>query len=444
MAEYVDKKAKLWLNIYGNTLEKNPVIDFNGSLFVFTGLTGKRDAKNHPIVKKVIEKGGQYRSSVSGRTNYLIVNPTDAGATKIEEVLRQRQEGKNIKIILLEDLENALEGRTSSPAEKRNAADSTENACGEQSGTEMKAQTEIINNGQYTLAQQCFADIQAGDSLSFGCYKGEDIEWQVLKREVNKALLISKYALDCIQYHNGSNHYTLKTCTLHKWLNRDFLDSAFSEEEQGIILAERVMRGYNPMYDSQSYVAREKVFLLSIQEARKYFRTDESRRCAPTAYAIKQGAAISNKYTTDDKATCWWWLRTNGYNYSRNAFVDAGGWVNFFGYRHDSPYACVRPALWISLPIGASDSANSDGMSKSLKEVFMLLENGEFENAKVLAEQSLMYAPECAEAYLAILMAELKIKKREDLKYLPKKYETSLIYQNILRFSDNAFGIELK
>jgi GNAT superfamily N-acetyltransferase len=60
--------------------ESNPHIEFNGKLFVFSGF-GHASEKEHPIVKKVIEKGGQYRSKVSGLTNYLVVDPSDAGSS---------------------------------------------------------------------------------------------------------------------------------------------------------------------------------------------------------------------------------------------------------------------------------------------------------------------------------------------------------------------------
>ena len=47
-------------------------------------------------------------------TNYLVVNPGYGGQSKIVAVMEQLQRGKNIKVILLEDLEKALEGKISS------------------------------------------------------------------------------------------------------------------------------------------------------------------------------------------------------------------------------------------------------------------------------------------------------------------------------------------
>lgn len=110
--ERTREAAAEWMDKYGSYVEKNPNIDFNGTLFVFSGLAGHWAEKDHPTVQKVIEKGGQYRSKVSGLTNYLVVNPGDAGSSKIVAVMEQLQKGKNVKVILLSDLEAAL-GSTS-------------------------------------------------------------------------------------------------------------------------------------------------------------------------------------------------------------------------------------------------------------------------------------------------------------------------------------------
>lgn len=110
-AKYEEEQAKYaerWLQKYGKYVETNPLIDINGSLFVFTGLGHAGPKKENPVVQKLIEKGGQYRSSISGRTNYLVVNPREAGESKIEAVLEQREKGTDIKVIFLEDLKKAL------------------------------------------------------------------------------------------------------------------------------------------------------------------------------------------------------------------------------------------------------------------------------------------------------------------------------------------------
>ena len=102
------KAAEEWLAEFGEYVEKNPSISFDGTLFVFSGFVGHSGDKYHPIIEKVLKKGGQYRSKVSGITDYLIVNPPEAGASKADAAIEQQEKGKKVKIILLEDLEKFL------------------------------------------------------------------------------------------------------------------------------------------------------------------------------------------------------------------------------------------------------------------------------------------------------------------------------------------------
>ena len=98
--------SELWLDEFGAYVEVEPHIDFDEKLFVFTGLT-----KSHDAVKQVLAKGGVYRSSISSKTDYLIVNPDNAGKTKISAAIEQKQKGSLIKVILLEDLLSSTTGK---------------------------------------------------------------------------------------------------------------------------------------------------------------------------------------------------------------------------------------------------------------------------------------------------------------------------------------------
>ena len=73
---------------------------------------------------------------------------------------------------------------------------------------------------QYQIA--LIAEAEIGSYVFFGSYEQdndtsngkEDIEWIVLAKEGNKALVISKYALDCKQYHPSMSDITWETCSL--------------------------------------------------------------------------------------------------------------------------------------------------------------------------------------------------------------------------------------
>jgi len=190
-----------------------------------------------------------------------------------------------------------------------------------------------------------------GDIIKFGKYEQdndtsngkEDIEWLVLEKENNRILVISKYALDAQPYNATHSYITWQYCTLRSWLNDTFLNNAFTSAQKSKIPTVTVIAEDNPKGTDAGSDTRDKVFLLSISEANKYFSSDSERICYATSYAIAQGAKKSYN------AYCWW-LRTPGsihgqyaaYVYSDGSVHDVGNSVLTYGF-------AVRPALWIEL-----------------------------------------------------------------------------------------------
>lgn len=200
---------------------------------------------------------------------------------------------------------------------------------------------------------------QVGSYATFGTYPqtsaGTDataIEWLVLDYDAkgNRALLISRYVLDCELYNASKMSVTWETCTLRKWLNNDFFSKAFSSQQQTAILTTTVdnskSQGY---YDTNGgNNTQDKVFLLSYAEAWKYFKSDDARMCAPTDYAIKQGALTSSSYIVDGREACWWWwLRSPGKSSTSACSVNYLGACNYYIVSYDND--AVRPALWLDL-----------------------------------------------------------------------------------------------
>ena len=207
---------------------------------------------------------------------------------------------------------------------------------------------------QYQIA--LISEAEIGSYVFFGSYEQdndtsngkEDIEWIVLAKEGNKALVISKYALDCKQYHPSMSDITWETCSLRKWLNGPFLDT-FRVEERNSIIDTTVTADKNPSYStSPGNDVTDKVFLLSITEVNKYFSSDEARVCAPTDYAKAQGVWTSSSNSTGGRAACWW-LRSPGSLSDHAAVVHGSGSVNISGRAVFNVLGGVRPAMWIDL-----------------------------------------------------------------------------------------------
>jgi len=167
----------------------------------------------------------------------------------------------------------------------------------------------------------------------------------VLEKNEMSLLLVSKQALDCQQYNTSHTDVTWENCSLRKWMNGTFLNNAFSAEEQAQIQSTNVSAGKNPNYSTNpGNATTDKVFLLSIREAEKYFTSDSARKCKPTKYAVANGA-----YVNSDDGNCWWWLRSPGDSQLYAADVGFGSSVRYRGDFVNCVDICVRPALWINL-----------------------------------------------------------------------------------------------
>ena len=170
----------------------------------------------------------------------------------------------------------------------------------------------------------------------------------MLESDEETALLISRYALDCKQYNEKFEDTTWETCTLRSWLNNEFFNKAFSAEEKQYILQSDVSADKNPEYSTNpGNATKDNMFLLSIVEANKYFKSDDARKCAPTDYAIQQGAYTSDSYKVEGRKACWWWLRSPGYISDLAALVHTDG--SFDDYDVYSSSTAVRPCVRVRL-----------------------------------------------------------------------------------------------
>ncbi len=191
-----------------------------------------------------------------------------------------------------------------------------------------------------TIVEPLYTD--NGDTITFGHYEQdnnltngkEPIEWIVLEREGDKALIISKYSLDVKPFHNSDEDVKWEDSSLRKWLTNDFFYTAFNSDEIELIQETTIPENY----------IKEKIFLLNVEEAKKYFDSDKEREAKATEYAKANGVYIS-----DGVEYCWWWLRSSGMDLQTAADVLKDGVVNTRGADVDNNYGTVRPALWIKL-----------------------------------------------------------------------------------------------
>ena len=210
--------------------------------------------------------------------------------------------------------------------------------------------------------------IKKGDYVKFGRYpqtaEGNDmtpIEWLVLEVQGNKVLLLSRYGMDAKPYNTEWGNFTWEKCTLRRWLNKEFMNKAFSSAEQKKILMTKVdnsqSQGYSGWNTSGGNNTEDKLFLLSCGEAHKYLgvtREDDQNikaRLSPTEYVKRKGAWTSSlNKTADGTEAGWWWLRSPGDpHFSRTTAARVHPDGSLSSGSEDYSGCFIRPALWVSV-----------------------------------------------------------------------------------------------
>ncbi|MCD7828230.1 MAG: leucine-rich repeat domain-containing protein [Clostridiales bacterium] len=162
--------------------------------------------------------------------------------------------------------------------------------------------------------------------------------------------------------------------SIRAWLNDDFYNAAFSEEEQSVIfdtaVTNRACDTCYAEYDSEN--TSDKVFLLSYEEALNSdygfsedgTAADSSKRSSPTDYAKAQGIHIYgdnedniNPNLIGKSLTL---LRTASFdsNYICMIYYD-GSVDNYIGYAYDCSLG-VRPALKLDLQSGCVETPTEE------------------------------------------------------------------------------------
>lgn len=231
--------------------------------------------------------------------------------------------------------------------------------------------------------------LSAGDIIAFGHYEQdndlsngtEEIEWLVLDVDEESALLLSMYGLDAKPYNKEKGAVTWESCTLRSWLNGEFLEAAFTEDERQAILTAAVdnskEQGYSKWTTDGGNNTEDQVFLLSYAEAWNYFTEDISRTCKSTAYAIAQGA-----YVNSSNGNSWWWLRSPGNYQSVAAYVNSSG--SWLSNRVNYGSSAVRPAFRMNLASAIFKSAIHKGniIDWSVSKGEEILKEGDIISAK--------------------------------------------------------------
>lgn len=171
-----------------------------------------------------------------------------------------------------------------------------------------------------------YENIAVGDYIRLGTYGGEKIQWTVLEKDGGSLTLITTNCIECRAYNDTRTDISWEESTLYAWLNGEFAESAFSEEDKKLITA------------SESGAI---VTILDEAGAQKYFEYDAWRAAGATEHAVSSGARVQNE-------KCWYWLSDTGSRTSFAKYIGFDGGI-CDGFAVDTDNVGVRPVITVTL-----------------------------------------------------------------------------------------------
>lgn len=212
------------------------------------------------------------------------------------------------------------------------------------------------------------------DCIYYGSYWQEDtngdgvadtnddvtpIKWRVLEFSGSTATLISDKIIDCRQYHSKSEPITWENSDIRKWLNNEFMNTAFDSLEQAALLNTSIVNADNGNRGTEGgNNTTDKIFLMSEADTLRQewgfdnslTTMDEARRAKVTPYAKQRGA--HELFSGEMEGNGEYWLRSPGYVTYYAQYTEVNGKVIDQGIAvdlmDDFMYG-VRPVLRMNL-----------------------------------------------------------------------------------------------
>ena len=267
-------------------------------------------------------------------------------------------------------------------------------------------------------------DLKAGDVITFGHYEQdnrlkngpEGLEWIVLESnfEADSIILLSKYCIDALPLNNGDGEYFWADCSLRKWLNEDFYNAAFDEEEKKWIDSVRMENLDEPYFKTPAgRNTTDRVILLGERDILKYYpdtasalssfwenegekqndnisnQVDSNLQTTFTNYAKKKYRDyFDTSKLARDLDSVRWWIRTPGLDLEKlnGLQITEKGSI---GVDNANVPCGVRPVIFISRnknnPSGNTDFSGNSVVIKRIEEVIADEEIDEMVKAEMSA-----------------------------------------------------------
>ena len=235
-----------------------------------------------------------------------------------------------------------------------------------------------IDKARLVTAYNNKATIANYDVVSFGSYEQdgnlengkEEIEWIVLDKKGNEYLLLSKYVLDYYKFYKekaAGGLISWNNSEIRTWANAEFMNTAFTENEQKNIMQSSVDNTVNEYYNLRP--SEDKIFLLSIDEILKYFGNknenydelkadnyivaNDKTRTFATTFARDRGVIIggkSNLTGIEDRYSCGYYTRSMfNSNYNQVIYIKDNGSDGHIAAYDTWKRFGFRPAMWVKI-----------------------------------------------------------------------------------------------
>lgn len=182
-------------------------------------------------------------------------------------------------------------------------------------------------------------------------FKIEPLKWWVLNYSdvVNNnanPVVISEYVLiSAMKWGTTAiSSWADSDCEVRSWLNQTFYNEAFdTADKENIKFSTIANNSLTDMTEGAGESTEDNVWLLSINEIRKYFPTNDERKSIPTDFILANGAYM------DRTRNSYYWTRTINSSWqgaTRVAFIDEYGNENKTDARYTKE---IRPALTLNI-----------------------------------------------------------------------------------------------
>jgi len=187
----------------------------------------------------------------------------------------------------------------------------------------------------------------------------EPVKWKVLASNNGSLFAMAVNIVDSKMYYQTHTAVTWETSSIRSWLNNEFFNAAFCEEERCLVKTSQTANANNPTYGVPGGSATaDKLFCLSFAEASDAAyqfsansTQDPDREAKGTDYSKCNGLFVNDG--TPFYGNSEWWLRSPGSESANAGNVLVGGLYSYDGTGVNQACIGVRPAIRINLQSAA-------------------------------------------------------------------------------------------